>query len=371
MCLGKTLRLTEALPVFEPLIIQSHQGEYCAEFQSDDWSLVASAATADAHCLVDARVAKLYPTQLAPVLQRPTTILIDATEEAKSYEGAGRVIVRLVGNGIRRQHKLVAIGGGIIQDITCFISSTLLRGIPWEFFPTTLLSQADSCIGSKSSINLGEVKNILGTFNPPRRVVILTAFLQTLDRRDICSGIGEMLKVHAIAGPDAFDDIARHYDALLEDSSVLLEFVRKSLLIKKRYIEEDEFDRGIRNIFNYGHSFGHAIEAATQHSIPHGIAVTMGMDIANFVATRRALISQDHFGRMHPVLEGNFAEFRRTPIPLEKLLGALSKDKKNTVDELGLILPVGEHAAIERVFLTPDASFRADMQSYLNEVLCE
>jgi 3-dehydroquinate synthase len=358
----------EVLPVFEPLCIQSHKGVYCAEFLTDDWSVLAAAAVGGAYFLVDARVAQLYPTQLAAVLQMPTTILIAATEEEKSYERVGSVIEHLIANGIRRQHKLVAIGGGIVQDITCFISSTLLRGIPWEFFPTTLLSQADSCIGSKSSINVGEIKNILGTFNPPQRVVILTAFLKTLDERDMRSGIGEMLKVHTIAGPAAYDSIATNYDALLNDQKVLLEFVRSSLLIKQRYIEEDEFDRGIRNIFNYGHSFGHAIESATHHAIPHGIAVTMGMDIANFVATRRGLLGAGHFARMHPVLQKNYAMFQATPIPLDKMLAALGKDKKNTADQLGLILPVGEGAQVERVFVTPDEVFRADLNAYFEQV---
>lgn len=355
--------------MFEPLHIQSHKGLYSAEFLTDDWRALANAATEGAHFLVDARVAQLYREQLAPVLQSPTTILIEAAEDAKSYAQVGTVIEKLVANGVRRQHKLVAIGGGIVQDITCFISSTLLRGVPWEFFPTTLLSQADSCIGSKSSINLGEVKNILGTFNPPQRVVILTAFLQTLDERDMRSGIGEMLKVHTIAGPAAYDEIAASYDALLADPKVLLGFVRKSLLIKQRYIEEDEFDRGIRNIFNYGHSFGHAIESATRHAIPHGIAVTMGMDIANFVATRRALLAPGHFERMHPVLQKNYAAFQHTPIPQDKLLAALGKDKKNTTDQLGLIFPVGDSATVERVFITPDDSFRTDLRAYFEEVL--
>ncbi len=355
--------------MFESLNIQSHKGVYSAEFQTVDWSLLAGAAAPGTHCLVDARVAQLYAQELALLLQLPTTVLIEAVEDNKSYERVGNVIEKLIANGIRRQHKLVAIGGGIIQDITCFISSTLLRGIPWEFYPTTLLSQADSCIGSKSSINMGEIKNILGTFNPPQRVVILTGFLATLDARDMRSGIGEMLKVHTIAGPAVFDAIAENYDAMLGDQRVLLEYVRNSLLIKQRYIEEDEFDRGIRNIFNYGHSFGHAIESATHHAIPHGIAVTIGMDIANFVATRRGLLATGHFERMHPVLQKNYRAFQSTPIPLDKLLVALAKDKKNTSDQLGLILPVGKSATVERVFVTPDQAFRADLEAFFEQVL--
>src|SRR5204862_184742 len=102
---------------------------------------------------------------------------------------------------------LLAVGGGITQDITCFLAATLLRGIDWHFYPTTLLAQADSCIGSKSSINVGAAKNILGTFPPPKQVTISTCFLDTLDPGDVRSGVGEMLKVHAIEGPGAFAKI--------------------------------------------------------------------------------------------------------------------------------------------------------------------
>ena len=100
---------------------------------------------------------------------------------------------------------MVAIGGGIIQDITCFLASTMMRGLPWIFYPTTLLAQSDSCIGSKSSINSGEVKNILGTFTPPNKVIIDINFLKSLEEKDILSGIGEMIKVHAINSPESFD----------------------------------------------------------------------------------------------------------------------------------------------------------------------
>ena len=107
----------------------------------------------------------------------------------------------MVDKKIRRGQFLIAIGGGIIQDITCFLASTVMRGLPWIFYPTTLLAQSDSCIGSKSSINSGAVKNILGTFTPPKKVVIDVGFLGTLEKKDLFSGIGEMLKVHAIDSP--------------------------------------------------------------------------------------------------------------------------------------------------------------------------
>ena len=234
---------------------------------------------------------------------------------------------------------LIAIGGGIIQDITCFLAATLLRGIDWKFYPTTLLAQADSCIGSKSSINAGTAKNILGTFTPPREVFVSTRVLNTLDEKDVRSGVGEMLKVHAIDGVASFDRIAGDYEDLFVSPNVMMMYIRRSLEIKKGYIETDEFDRGSRNIFNYGHSFGHAIEAATDFAIPHGIGVTIGMDMANFVSGEIGFGDQGLHASRHGILKRNFAGFEKYPVPMEAFLSAISKDKKNVGSDLMLILP--------------------------------
>jgi hypothetical protein len=139
---------------------------------------------------------------------------------------------------------------------------------------------ADSCVGSKSSINGGGAKNVLGTFTPPRRIILGAGVLRTLDEKDVRSGVGEMLKVHAIAGPAAFDAIAADYPRLFTDRSVMTAYLRRSLEIKKPIVEADEFDQGRRLVMNYGHSFGHALESATAFAVPHGIAVTIGMDMA-------------------------------------------------------------------------------------------
>ena len=322
----------------------------------------------DCHFLVDSNVARLYEEELAPVLQAGRTILIDAVEPSKSLQNIIPVFERLVAARARRDHILVAIGGGIIQDITCFIASTLLRGMRWRFVPTTLLSQADSCIGSKSSINLGDTKNILGTFNPPDEIFIAPRFLGTLDEKEIRSGIGEILKVHAIDSPASFDRVALAYPQMLTDQAVLLAYIRSALLIKQRYIEIDEFDRGVRNIFNYGHSFGHAIEAATHFGIPHGIAVSMGMDMANSIAVRRGLLPGRQFTRMHPVLRSNYLAYADTDISLDELLAALQKDKKNTNTELGLVFPLGEAAQVQRINLVADAEFTGDCRAFLEQV---
>jgi 3-dehydroquinate synthase len=349
--------------VSDILVIDSHRGPYEVHFSE----VIAQPRTEGVHVLIDERVAQLYGRELSDALRAPSVIGIEATEANKSIEAMPRYVNELVGNGVRRTHMLLAIGGGIVQDIACFLAGTLLRGMRWEFMPTTLLAQADSCIGSKSSINASSAKNILGTFTPPARVQIATRFLDTLDERDVRSGIGEMLKVHAIDGLASFKEIARDYERILSDRPVMLRYIRRSLEIKKRLIEVDEFDRGPRNVMNYGHSFGHAIEAATDFAIPHGIAVTIGMDMANYTAARAGRATPALFDMMHPTLRANYRGFERHDIPLDRFLGAIAKDKKNQDAKLTLILPDSE-GRIEVVSQANDATFRETCAGYLTSV---
>jgi 3-dehydroquinate synthase len=172
----------EKWPVFDAISIQSHKGPYLVNFGEKPLLENTHLFSGTQHFLVDSFVAQIHQEKLGRILTNSNTILIEAHEERKSLEMLAPVIERLVVNGVRREHCLVAIGGGVIQDITCFIASTLLRGVRWRFIPTTLLAQADSCIGSKSSINLGAVKNILGTFCPPELIHIDTSFLKTLKK---------------------------------------------------------------------------------------------------------------------------------------------------------------------------------------------
>jgi 3-dehydroquinate synthase len=350
---------------FEPLTVASHKGPYTLRFIADAGPELAAAASST-HFLIDRRVAELHQGKLASVLAAPSVLLIDASEGEKSLERMPAFVGHLLSKGVRRGQTLTAVGGGIIQDITCFLAATLLRGLDWNFAPTTLLAMADSAIGSKSSINCAGAKNILGTFTPPKAIWTDLSFLDTLDEKDLRSGIGEMLKVHAIEGPAAFDRIAADYPALARDRAVLGRYLRDSLEIKRRIIEADEFDRGPRLVMNYGHSFGHAIEAATAFAIPHGIAVTIGMDLANFAAARLGLGEAEHYRRMRPALSANWRGFESEPIPADRFLAALAKDKKNTATKLGLILP-DKSGRIGRREVAADDAFRRACAEYLEK----
>jgi len=352
------------------MVIKSHKGQYGVTFcENSAEHLVKNLPEENYHIIIDRRVAELNPpNELLPILEHSSVLQIEALENNKSLEVMPDYVAHLVSKQIRKDDILIAIGGGIIQDITCFLSATLLRGVDWYFYPTTLLAQADSCIGSKSSINCGDSKNLLGTFTPPNRVVVGSNFLKTLDEVDVRSGVGEMLKVHAIAGQDAFDKIAAQYSDLFLDANTMQTFILRSLKIKKEYIEIDEFDKGPRNIFNYGHSLGHAIEAATHFSIPHGIAVTIGLDMANWLSPQIGEGDMQHYSRMHAVLSDNYRSFEKVDIPIDLFMSALAKDKKNIgKDEVTLILPNGD-AKIEKGRYLNNEKLKSLCNKYLTEV---
>ncbi len=325
----------------ELMTIESHKGQYGVVFCKDSIEyLICNLPNKNYHIIIDKRVSELYKSELKLILNHSSILKIEALEGNKSLEKMPNYVTHLVNKKVRKDDVLIAIGGGIIQDITCFLAATLLRGVDWFFYPTTLLAQADSCIGSKSSINCGNSKNLIGTFTPPVKVVIGSNFLNTLDDKEVRSGIGEMLKVHGISGKDDFDKISKHYGDLFIDANIMQTFIHRSLEIKKHYIEVDEFDKGPRRIFNYGHSFGHAIESATNFSIPHGIAVTIGLDMANWISPQIGNGDIENYNRMHHVLSKNYHSFNKVDIPIDGFMSALSKDKKNIgAESVTLILP--------------------------------
>ena len=319
--------------------IASHKGSYNVEFK-DNWvDSLLTISNDESIFIIDSNIAEIYKKDIEKILSSGRCLIINASEKNKSLDKFPEYVASLVNLGVKRGNSLIAVGGGITQDIVCFMATTMMRGLPWIFYPTTLLAQSDSCIGSKSSINSGEIKNILGTFSPPKKIILDVTLLKTLQDVDIHSGIGEMIKVHAIDSPKSFDKISNSFEKIVSDSDTMEKFIYDSLMIKKKLIEVDEFDMGPRNVMNYGHSFGHAIETATNYSIPHGIAVTIGMDMANYVATQLGVTKKNHFERMHTVLDKNAKLFRNIVIDCNLLLDALTKDKKNTSTKLRLILP--------------------------------
>jgi len=313
------------------LEIKSHRGEYRVVFDNSDIKIENNSFV-----LIDLNVNKLYPS-LVLGLDPNKIIIIEAKEENKSLEFCKNLISCLLSKGIKKNHKLIAIGGGIIQDITGFVASILFRGIEWSFYPTTLLSQADSCIGSKTSINFLNIKNLIGTFYPPREIICNIEFLNTLDKSEIKSGIGEILHYYIYDGNSKIFQIEKDYDKFLVSRGLLMAHVQESLKIKKQMIQKDEFDAGQRRIFNYGHTFGHAIETLSKYQIPHGQAVTLGMDLANYISYKMGFLSHDKFLLLSSVLSKNKPNFNVTE-RIDEYMCLLAKDKKNIDNTIVCIL---------------------------------
>ena len=289
------------------------------------------------YIIIDKKILNLYKDCLK-VLDDFNYIAIESNENQKSYEGLIPIIDSLINNGFKKNHRLIAIGGGITQDVTSFIASTLYRGVNWVFYPTSLLAQGDSCIGSKTSINFRKFKNQIGGFYPPKIVYIYLNFIKSLDQSEIKSGMGEMLHYFIVSSLQDFLFYKKHYKDAFVNNESLVKIIARSLMIKKRYIEKDEFDQNIRQVFNYGHSFGHAIESLTNYKIPHGVAVSFGMDIANFVSYKLDYINYKTRKDILEVTSYIWKGYNLKEINVENLIFALKKDKKNVGDKLVLNL---------------------------------
>jgi len=315
--------------------------------------------------IIDNKVLKLYEKQFKFFNPDSRIVGIDSSEENKTIDYSQEIIRSLIDLNIRKEDKLIAIGGGITQDIVAFISSIIFRGVKWDFVPTTLLAQCDSCIGSKSSINFDKFKNLLGTFNPPDNIYVYSEFLETLTESEIRSGIGEMLHYFFTDNINLAKKITDEINDLINNRKKLFYFIFNSLTIKKKIIEIDEFDNSIRHIFNFGHTFGHAIEAIVNYSIPHGQAVTLGMDLANFIALKKNRICDKQFNMMHDILEKNIPSFKFTTLNINNYTNALSKDKKNKGNKIGCILTV-KPGKVEKIFIENDNWLRDCIIEYSN-----
>jgi 3-dehydroquinate synthase len=280
----------------------------------------------------------------------------------------------------------VAIGGGVIQDLTAFAASIYMRGVPWIYVPTTILAMVDSCIGGKSSINVGPYKNLVGTFHPPQKVFIDPQLASTLPLDQQASGIIEAAKICFCRGPESFRAYlaCNPYPGMATEA--LARLIAHSLHAKKWFIETDEFDQKERLLLNFGHTFGHAIEGASRYSISHGIAVGLGILCAiAFVRQDKEFDGNDPY-RASPIvaqLEEHLASLLKAvpelpqhlaSLSLKEVLDRFESDKKHREDSYGLILikTTGE-VVLKKIVKTPDSkdcveiAIRSVVESYADE----
>lgn len=325
------------------LTIRSRLGDYGVEFRNDASWAVELGETAHASFVVDELVWSLHGEGcLRPLAGRPLQ-LVPATEEAKTMDGVASLCDGLVSQGAKRNAVFVAVGGGVVQDAVGFLASVFYRGVSWVYVPTTLLAQADSCIGAKTSLNFRHFKNLLGTMYPPRRVVVYPPFVATLSDDHYFSGLGEIVKMHLVAGTEAAAGLERIIPALRRrDPSAVSRAVRASLQIKQPFIEEDEFDRGRRRLLNFGHCFGHAVESASDFRVPHGQAVVLGIVLAGLVSCARGGLDRSSLEELTAALLAPILTSAAAigDLSHEVIVEAMRHDKKRTGEGLAVVLPL-------------------------------
>ena len=283
--------------------------------------------------VTDDGVPPQYAKTVAGACKAPTVVTIPQGEGSKSVPVLERLLSKMLAAGFTRSDCVVAVGGGVVGDLSALAAALYMRGIDFYNIPTTLLSQADSSIGGKTGIDLDGVKNIVGTFSQPKKVLIDPDLLATLPPRQVAAGHAEIVKAGLIADAELF--------SLYERGEVdVAEALRRALLVKKRVVEEDEREGGLRRILNFGHTLGHGIESVT--GLLHGECVALGMIPMCSPAVRARLI---------PVLARLGLPTAVSADP-DKIYAALLHDKKAAGGKIVSVV-VEEVGACKQIALSP------------------
>jgi 3-dehydroquinate synthase len=290
-----------------------------------------------------------------------TVLLVADGEEQKSLDVAGRLYTELTQCYAERTTPILALGGGVIGDLAGFVAATYLRGVPLVQIPTTLLAQVDSSIGGKVAVNHGQLKNKIGAFYQPRLVISDTATLRTLPAKEFANGMAEVIKSAVIQDSPFFTFIEASLDKIKQmDDDALEEVVFRSASIKANVVAQDELDMGLRNILNFGHTVGHAIETVSDFEVEHGQAIAMGMMAAARIAQKKGFLASGELTRLKGVIAGAGLPTEMPYLDNKKIIQAIRHDKKIIAGRIRFVLP----KAIGNVFVTDEVSL-----SLLEEVL--
>jgi 3-dehydroquinate synthase len=284
-------------------------------------------------------------TSLAP--KEPTVLFLPPGERHKRLSQVERLVTEMTRARADRSSLLIAFGGGVTGDVGGFVSAIYMRGIDYIQIPTTLLAQVDSSVGGKTGVNLQTGKNLVGCFYPPQRVIADIAMLRTLPQRELRAGIYESIKAGLIRDKELFDFIDKCREPIDQgDAASLEKMVARSIEIKAEVVGLDERELGLRMILNFGHTLGHAIEAATEYrALLHGEAIAWGMLMALDISLQRTLVTLDEVQRIQNLIR----YFQPPPLPPvrpKRLLDAASGDKKNRAGVRRFVLLQGLGNAI-------------------------
>lgn len=314
--------------------ITSRLYDYSVEFVKD-----FSLDDTDSAFVIDANVFRLYQDKFSGLEQRKI-YLMAAVESRKNMDTVMEIINFWKSLGVKKNWIIYCFGGGITQDVTTIASNLYLRNIEWRFFPTTLLAMCDSCIGGKCGINLGIYKNQIGVFYPPRKIFIDTGFIGTLTHQDYLNGWGELLKFSLTKYPEFYSEIKALKQYIPCEN--IAKYIHLGLNVKKEIIEADEFESDLRRVLNYGHTFGHALEAYTNNAIPHGEGVIWGIDAVNYIAYQEGLIDYDTYADIKALIKRAFIPQEIIIDRPDELFRIIGTDKKVRGNVLSFAMPDGK-----------------------------
>jgi len=266
--------------------------------------------------------------------------LFDDAEAAKNLFSVEKLASMLIRGGADRRSLLIAVGGGVVGDVGGFVASSYLRGVAFVQIPTTLVAQVDSAIGGKTGVNLTEGKNLVGAFYPPRLVLADPEALATLPDREFRGGLAEVIKYGVVADPALFAFLEKHMDSILRrDANALEHVIRRSVEIKARVVSQDERESGLREILNFGHTFGHALESVTRYRrFRHGEAIAWGMMCAALLGHEVARMPADTVSRIVALVRRIGPLPAWPPVKVTEILAAMHSDKKARDRNLRFVL---------------------------------
>ncbi|MBW8828022.1 MAG: 3-dehydroquinate synthase [Burkholderiales bacterium] len=333
--------------------------------RGDSWDGLPGATAAV--IVTNSTVEKLYAQQLAHALSiryaKVSLVVLPDGESHKSWESLNTIFDHLLAAACDRKTVLFALGGGVVGDMTGFAAACYMRGVPFVQVPTTLLAQVDSSVGGKTAINHPLGKNMIGAFYQPVRVVSDLDTLKTLPQREIAAGLAEVIKYGPIADDGFFSWIEEHLDALLGlEAEPLAYAIRRSCEIKALVVSQDERESGLRAILNFGHTFGHAIEAGLGYGEwLHGEAVGCGMVMAADLSERLGLIDATYSSRIRQIVKRAGLPTIGPRLGIDRYFELMGRDKKSESGDIRFVLIDAPGHAILRS--APDAQVRAVIES--------
>lgn len=287
----------------------------------------------------DKKTFNLHKTKITKAfrnVKKINYIVLPFSEKNKTVDYSLKICERLLKIGTDRNSLIVSVGGGVTGDIVGFVASVYMRGIPFIHIPTTFLSQIDSSIGGKTGVNFSNAKNVFGTITQPEAVIVDTSFLETLPIKQIREGLSEIIKYAVTQSSRLFKFLENIEE--INNKNILEDLVYESIAMKAKIISKDEKDKGIREILNFGHTVGHAIEILSGHKISHGEAVSIGMAYEAKIAFVLKYLKEAEYQRIISLLKKNEMSIK-TDLNSNELIKIMKNDKKNRDGKIMFVLP--------------------------------